>query len=310
MMENKFQVLFQPQPGPQTEFIRCPCSEVFFGGARGGGKSFAVLLEWAQHAAAYGENAIGLVVRRERTQLIELIQESKRIYGPIGATFNEVTKGWRFSNGARLRFAYLDNDSDASIYQGQSFSRIYVEEITNFPSPEPIMKLMATLRSGAGVPCGFRCTGNPGGPGHHWVKARYIDPCPTGLKIIESSFSNPWTDEIVTRDRVYIPARLKDNKYLGPEYVANLQMSGSPEIVRAWLHGDFNISVEGSFFPEFGDRHIIPPFSIPSGWMRFRAMDWGSASPFSVGWYAVAQDESMLSGTQTATVSLFHVALW
>src|SRR6476469_907487 len=106
-MDTNFKILFQPQPGPQTNFIRCPVFEIFYGGARGGGKSFSVLLEWAQHAAAYGENAIGLVVRRERTQLVELIEESKRVYSPIGATFNEVVKSWRFPNGARLRFAFL-----------------------------------------------------------------------------------------------------------------------------------------------------------------------------------------------------------
>jgi hypothetical protein len=73
--DNSFKIIYQPQPGPQTEFTRCPCFEIFDGGARGSAKSFSVLLEWAQHAGSYGENAICLIVGRERTQLVELIEE-------------------------------------------------------------------------------------------------------------------------------------------------------------------------------------------------------------------------------------------
>ena len=77
-----------------------------------------------------------------------------------------------------LYFRYLDNDADADLYQGHDYSRVYVEELTQFPSPGAVDKLKATLRSAAGAPCGFRATCNPGGPGHNWVKARYIDPGP------------------------------------------------------------------------------------------------------------------------------------
>ncbi len=228
------------------------------------------------------------MVRRERTQLIETIERSKAIYSLIGAKFNEQDKLWRFPNGARLRFAYLERDADADAYQGHSYTRVYVEEIGNFPSPGPVMKLMATLRSGAGVPVGFRATGNPGGPGHLWVRARYIDPAPRGWQILTEEFRNPWTGEMVKRDRVYIPARLTDNRYLGAEYVANLQMSGSPELVRAWLEGDWTV-ISGAFFPEFSAaRHIVAPIPLPEHWTRFRACDWGSARPFCVNWYAVS----------------------
>jgi hypothetical protein len=91
--------------------------------------------------------------------------------------------------GGRLTFAYLERDSDADAYQGHSRTRVYIEEVGTFPSSAPIMKLMATLRSGVGVPCGMRLTGNPGGAGHQWVKARYIDPAPLGWRVItEAAF--------------------------------------------------------------------------------------------------------------------------
>lgn len=224
------------------------------------------------------------MLRRERTQLIETIERSRQIYTPLGAKFHEQDKMWRFPNGARLRFAYLERDSDAEAYQGHSYTRVYVEEIGNFPTPAPILKLMATLRSGAGVPVGFRATGNPGGPGHQWVRARYIDPFPLGMRIIK--------DEASGLERVYIPSRVGDNAYLGEDYVSRLKASGSSQLVRAWLDGDWSV-VEGAFFGDVwsSEKHVVRPFEIPSEWMRFRSMDWGSAAPFSVGWWAVASDD-------------------
>lgn len=274
-------VIWQPDPGPQTALISCPVFEVFFGGARGGGKTDGVLGEFVAHADEYREHAIGLMVRRTRVELVETIERSKQIYGPLGAKYHEQASMWRFPNGARLRFAHLERDSDADSYQGHSYSRVYVEEIGNFPNPAPIYKLMATLRSGAGVPCAFRATGNPGGAGHQWVKARYIDPAPGGWKIITEQFGG------IPRQRVFIPSRVDDNQHLGGEYVANLQMAGSAELVRAWLEGDWSV-VAGAFFPEFGPQHVAPARSLPPDWPRFRSMDWGSARPFSVGWWAIS----------------------
>ena len=127
-------------------------------------------------------------------------------------------------------------------------TRVYIEEAGNFPSPSPIMKLMATLRSGNGVPVGMRLTGNPGGPGHQWLRARYIDPAPMGWKVLTDGSG---------LERIYIPSRVTDNVYLGADYVQRLRASGSPELVRAWLEGDWSV-VSGAFFPEFEmSRHVI-----------------------------------------------------
>lgn len=285
---------WQAQPGPQTALISCPVFEIFFGGARGGGKTDGVLGDFLEHADTYGENAIGLMIRRERTQLIETIERSKQIYGPLGWTFHEQDKMWRAPDGARLRFAYLERDADADAYQGHSYTRVYVEEIGTFPSDKPILKLMATLRSGAGVPVGFRATGNPGGPGHQWVKARYIDAAPVGWVVHEREYKNPFDGAIIKRDRVYIPSRLHENRYLGQDYVANLMMSGNENLVKAWLAGDWDV-IEGAFFDCWSNaRHVVRPFAIPEDWTRFRSGDWGSAKPFSIGWWAVVSDKFQL----------------
>ena len=253
---------------------------MFFGGARGGGKTDGMLGDWAIHADRYRENAIGIMVRRTREQLTETFERAKVVYRPLGVRFTETPMRCFMPGGGRLRFDYLERDKDAANYQGHSYTRVYVEEIGNFPSPDPIKKLFATLRSGAGVPCRFRATGNPGGPGHQWVKARYIDPAPMGYEVI--------TDPESGMKRVYIPSRVHDNHYLGTEYVNRLRASGSPELVRAWLEGDWSV-ISGAFFPEFSmEKHVIPPMELPVHWLRYGMGDWGSAKPFAWLWAAVS----------------------
>src|SRR5436190_20237066 len=97
----------------QMALLECSVFEVFFGGARGGGKTDGMLGEWASHADLHGKNAVGLMVRRERVQLLETIERGRQIYGPVGARYNDQDKMWRWPNGARLRFAYLERDADA-----------------------------------------------------------------------------------------------------------------------------------------------------------------------------------------------------
>lgn len=280
-------VVWEPQSGPQTALVTCPILEVFYGGARGGGKTDGVLGDFLGHADEHGESAVGLMVRRERTQLIETIERSRQMYSPLGWKFLEQDKMWRAPNGARLRFAYLERDADAEAYQGHSYTRVYVEEIGNFPTPGPVLKLMATLRSPTGVPVGFRATGNPGGPGHNWVKARYIDPAPRGWERLVDAESG--------LERIYIPSRVSDNHYLGADYVQRLRASGSAALVKAWLDGDWN-AIEGAFFDCWSTaKHVVSPFAIPVHWLRFVSMDWGSAAPFSVGWWAVASESINVS---------------
>ena len=303
--ETVGQVIWQAQPGPQTALIECPVFEVFFGGARGGGKTEASIGDWLEHSNRYGELAVGIFVRRKFKQLAEVIARTKQIFPKIGAKYNEQKAEWKMANGARLKFVYLERDSDAEEYQGHNYTRVYVEEVTNFPNPGPIDKLRATLRSGGGVESGMRLTGNPGGPGHNWVKARYIDPDPRGYKVMTESytFTDAVTGESVTVSlgRVYIPSRISDNRLLmqnDPTYILRLRQSGSEALVRAWLEGDWSI-IDGAFFSEFDPNiHILGTSEwldrIPRHAVRFRAFDWGSAKPFSCGWYAVLDKEYKL----------------
>lgn len=292
-------VIWQPQEGPQTALLACPVFEVFYGGARGGGKTESSIGDWLQHSAQYGEGAIGIFFRRKLVQLAEVIARTKQLFTKLGAKYNEQQKTWTMANGARLKFAYLERDSDAEEYQGHSYTRVYVEELTNFPSPGPIDKLRATLRSGAGVPTGMRLTGNPGGAGHNWVKKRYIDPDPAGYRILteETEIEVDGVKRIVALSRVFIPSKIGDNQLLmrnDPTYILRLKQSGSAALVEAWLKGNWDV-IDGAFFDEWDEsRHVIDtnvglPLLKPS-WLRFRAFDWGSAKPFSCGWYCVIEE--------------------
>lgn len=283
--------VWEPQDR-QAAFITCPADDVGFGGARGGGKSDGVIGDWADHEETYGQYAIGMAFRRERTQLTELIERAKQILSPIGHVWHEQDKFFRGPKGGRLRFTYLESDSDADAYQGHSYTRLYPEEMGTFPSEAPINKLQATLRSGNGVPCQMKGTCNPGGPGHQWVKARYrLDVRPKGFELFETEYTNPFTKKTVTKTRMFIPSLVTDNKYLGDDYVANLFQVGSEQLVRAWLEGDWTV-IDGAYFDCWRfDRHVVAPFKIPEEWARFRSADWGSASPFSIGWWAIAGDD-------------------
>lgn len=289
-MDVQYNIIWQPQTGPQEWLISCPIYEVFFGGARGGGKTDGMLGEWIQHAQEYGASAKGVFFRRELVQLDDVISRAMELFIPLGAEWKEQKKTFVFPNGATLKMRPLERDSDAEKYQGHSYTRIYIEEITNFPDKKPILKLHATLRSKKGIPCLFRATGNPGGPGHMWVKERYINPAPGGLTVIKG--------EEEDLDRIYIPSRVGDNNKIDQaKYIKQLKMTGNAELVRAWLEGDWDIVAGAAFETLKRDIHMVRPFTVPYWWTKFTALDWGSAKPYAIGWFTVADEDLILKAT-------------
>lgn len=281
-----------PQPGPQTEAITADwCNELCYGGAAGGGKSDFLLGDFLQDVPTYGAAWQGILFRRTYPELEELVRRSFDLYPQTGASWLEQKHSWIWSNGAILRMRYLERDADASRYQGHQYTWQGWDELTQWPSDYSYRYLRGRLRSANPVPTmRIRAATNPGGPGHHWVKAYFIDPEPRGFKTL--------TDDVTGMTRMFVPARLQDNVILlhaDPAYGDRLKGLGSPQLVKAWLEGDWNV-IEGSFFPEFGARHVIAPFVIPGHWYRFRSGDWGSARPFSIGWWAVVSDDFEISG--------------
>jgi hypothetical protein len=276
---------WSPQPGPQSEAIAATwCRELLFGGARGGGKSDFLLGDFLQDVPRYGRNWQGILFRKTYKQLEELIRRAKSIFLPTGAEWLKSEHMFLWENGASLKLRHLDSEDDAEEYQGHQYTWIGFDEITHWASDGAYKKLSACLRwAEADVPTKrIRCSGNPGGAGHHWVKARFIDHAPLGHKPRRDPHTEAWI--------MFIPSKVTDNKILlrnDPSYIANLRGVGSPQLVRAWLDGDWSV-ITGAFFTEFEEVHIKRPVILPAHWTRFRAFDWGSAKPFSVGWYAVS----------------------
>jgi len=283
MTEANERIVWQPQNGPQEMLVACPITLIGYGGARGGGKTDGVLGKFAINQEQLGEAFNAIFFRKELPQADDLIERAKQIYLPLRAHWQDQKKQFTFPNGARLRFRPLADDSDAEKYQGQNLSHAAIEEAGNFSSPSPIFKMFGALRGRGGGQ--VILTFNPGGVGHHWLKELFIKPAPMGKKILTKALPNG-----SSFDYIYIPSRIADNKILlaqDPEYINRLHMVGSPELVRAWLEGDFEIH-EGSYFPEFSSRHIIPPFNVPKHWPRYLGYDWGFRSPFAAVWGAVS----------------------
>ncbi len=280
------EVIWRPQPGPQTILMQLPYEEIFFGGARGGGKTSGLLGHWLAHANRWKQYARGILFRKTFDEFEEVHEQAKLLYYRVGAKYNTSRHVWLFPNKASLRYRFLEKDKDADKYQGRSYTWQGWEELTNWQSAAPIDKVSATLRSADGVKCQWIGTGNPGGPGHNWVKARFIIPAPPFV---------PHFDPVKQLYRVFIPSKLSDNRILmdsDPLYAARLRGAGPDWLVDAWLDGNWNI-IAGGMFDDLWNAsvHILQPFDIPKTWRVERTFDWGSSRPFSLGWWAISNGD-------------------
>lgn len=270
--------------GPQFALMTCPCDEIFFGGARGGGKTSGMLAHWVGHAQRYGNKARGAFFRRRFTQLKEVQRQASELFPRLGATYSKSEKTWKFPNGATLYLGHLWDAQEADAYLGWSLTWICMEEITQWPNLEAMNKLRGCLRSSDGVRCVMLATGNPGGPGHNAVKERWIDPAPGGF--------SPITDPESGETRVYIPSRLEDNLAMmrnDPGYERRLMATGNSQLVKAWRYGDWNVTFGGAFDDLWRpDRHILKPFRFPPGFTFRRSFDWGSAAPSALQFWAIS----------------------
>src|SRR6056300_1637120 len=187
------EVVFQPNEGPQEEFLSAPEQDVLYGGAAGGGKSFALLADPLRYC--HNPNHRGLLLRRTLDELTELISKSKQLYTKAfpGAVFRESKSTWVFPSGATIWFSYLDKDKDVTRYQGQAFNWIAIDEITQYPTPYVWEYLRSRLRSTdpeLSANLSMRCTANPGGVGGWWVKKMYIDQGEPGTAFVPTDLES------------------------------------------------------------------------------------------------------------------------
>ena len=300
------EVVFQPNPGPQEEFLSSSERDVLYGGAAGGGKSFALLADPLRFC--HNPNHRGLLLRRTLDELTELIDKSRQLYTKAfpGAKFRESKSTWHFPSGATIWFTYLDKDKDVTRFQGQAFNWIGIDEITQYPTPYVWDYLRSRLR--ATDPelqqhLYMRATANPGGVGGWWVKKTYIDgpepnkPFPAFDVETGNPFVWPPGHEKEGQPlfyRKFVPARLTDNPFLMADGQYEAMLRSLPEVERRrLLEGDWDVA-EGAAFPEFSRRrHVVEPFELPTNWPRIRAADYGYASPSCVLWGAIDWDNNI-----------------
>ena len=263
-------VLFHANEGPQTDFLASSEKDVLYGGAAGGGKSYAMLVDPLRYAHKKAHRA--LILRRSMPELREMIDKSRELYPQAfpGAKFKEVEKLWNFPSGAQIHFGFLERDADVYRYQGQAYSWIGFDEITHLPTEFSWNYLASRLRTtDPEIQTYLRCTANPGGVGSHWVKKRYIEPQ-------EHNKSFEGKDGLT---RKFIPAKLADNPYLDADGVYEQMLKSLPPTQRQQLlEGNWDVA-EGAAFTEFEpDLHVITPFQLPVHWERVKGIDYGYAS--------------------------------
>ncbi len=250
----------------QDAFIRAKPTEVLFGGAAGGGKSYGQVIDALLFALQY-KGSKQLILRKSFQELDKsIIRTVLSMYPRDIFTFNASSHTGRFKNGSIIDFGYLANENDVYQYQSAEYDVVRFDELTHFTETQYIY-LISRVRGANDFPKQVKSSTNPGGIGHVWVKKRFIEPAPENTEFVG--------DDGVSR--IFIPSKLDDNKFLNasdPNYKKRLLALPEKE-KKALLYGDWNI-FEGQYFDEFDpEKHICKPFEIPKEWRRYRAIDYG-----------------------------------
>ena len=298
-------VLWSPQKRQEIFLSRFE-DEALYGGAAGGGKSEALVVEALRQVHIPHYRA--LILRKTYPELSELIDKSQRYYRGAfpAAQWSEARHEWRFPSGAKISFGAMQHTNDRFKYQGRAYDYIAFDELTHFTQDEYLYLLSRNRASGPGTRVYLRASANPGGIGHGWVKARFLTPAPP-MQTIWEDVSMLTPDGAVLnakRSRIFVPSTVFDNQILlknDPAYAARLAALPDAD-KRALLYGDWD-AFAGQVFSEwradpahYADRrytHVVDPFPIPKNWRIVRGFDFGYSRPFSVGWWAISPDGAL-----------------
>lgn len=302
---QKTEATWAPLPGSQEAFIESPIYETLYSGARGNGKTEALIFAFARFVEmGWGLDYKGVIFRRTHPELEDVIRKSRKLIPKIwpNAKYNQAKSIWEWPGGASLSFRHFLTVKDYDSYHGMEFAFIGWEELCSWPNDEGYKKMMSCARcSNPNVPVRIRSTTNSYGMGRNWVRDRWRLPVYGGRvcgDVIENSFDDEGNREPA---RVSIHGRLEENIVLmhaDPGYRQRISASANgPAQRKAWLYEDWLITSGGMFDDLWnGEIHIVPdiPFHmIPRGWRLNRSYDHGQSKPFSVGWWLESNGEPM-----------------
>ncbi len=245
----------------QRAFIEAGESEVLFGGAAGGGKSFGQLVDAFLFALKYPRSK-QLILRRTFPELDKsIIRTALALYPRALFSYKASKHEGSFKNGSVIDFGYCDSENDVYKYQSAEYDVIRFDELTHF-TEQMYLYLISRVRGTNGYPKQIKSSTNPGGIGHSWVKSRFID-------IGEANTPH--------EGRIFIPSKVEDNVFLmseDPGYVERLKRLSDKD-KQALLFGNWDI-FDGQYFTEWQrEIHVLTPFEIPDGWRRYFVMDYG-----------------------------------
>lgn len=325
MAEN---VVWTPLDGSQSLAMMYRGHHIMVDGTRGGGKTDSQLMYFRQFVGqGFGEYWRGIILDREYKNLDDMVARSKRWFNKFGDGARFLGSGasykWVWPTGEELLFRAVKKDDDYWSYHGQEFPFIGWNELTKYPSSSLYDSMMSCNRSSfvpdiskgeTEIPLVVFGTCNPYGAGHNWVKKRFISPSPAGhILRTHTKVFNPRTqkEEVVTKKQVRLFSSWRENKYLSPEYIADLMSITDENKKKAWLSGDWDI-VAGGAFDDVWDKtkHVIKPFEIPDNWYVDRSFDWGSSKPFSVLWFAESNGEELEDGRYFPAGTVFVIREW
>ncbi len=290
MIEQK--VVWTPNSRPQELFCASTEDEVFYGGAKGCAKSDAILMAALQQIDKPQYKA--LILRQTFPEVQELIDRSHRLFPQMrGAPqWSGQLKRWTWAGGVVLQFGYCKTKDEVQRYHGQEWAYIGFDEVADVQDERVWVMLQAENRCpNKDVLCFMRGTGNPGKPGHPWIKRRFIDPCGLqGENVYRYRYEMPGLPPVELTRR-FIPARVTDNPVYAndPKYMSRLY--SLPEILRKQLlYGDWSAGFGMALDELDASVHMVQPFDIPANWVQFGAFDWGYNHPWVFGHYAASED--------------------
>lgn len=266
----------KPGGGFQMRALSCGANEALFGGAAGPGKTdvlIACAARYSQH-----KSARGLFLRTTYEDLKEVQDRMESRYTDMGAVWRESDKRWYWPSGAFIQMGYGETLKEVNRYLGHEYTHVEFDELGLLPLKEAWMRIRTRVRStDPTVPLRMRGSANPAGPGHEWLKARFVDACGTqGERVVYDPEDPEWSI-------AYVPGRADDNPSLPASYWNRL--SGLPAgLVAAWRDGDWNAGL-GLFYPELAEtekwfvrRDVLPTF-LPDWWAMWSGYDWGYSHP-------------------------------